>query len=160
MTILQELSPLNGNTKGALFLVAFRIAGWFELGGRLKRIVGFPVRWIYRVVVQWLLAIDIPAGTQIGYAPDIYHGMGLVVHRDTVIGDHVRLHHNTTIGVAKPGGEAPRIGNHVVIGANTVVIGNITIGDGAVVAAGSVVVRDVAPGSVVAGNPAREIRKA
>jgi serine acetyltransferase len=150
---------LGSNTKGKLFLACFRISAWFGRG-RLRRIIGLPIRWAYRIGVQWILGIDIPDGTSIGFAPDVYHGHGLVVHELTVIGDRVRLHHNTTIGVARPGGNPPRIGNNVVIGANAVVIGAITLGDGAIVAAGSVVIRDVPPGSVVAGNPAKEVRKA
>jgi acetyltransferase-like isoleucine patch superfamily enzyme len=52
-----------------------------------------------------------------------------------------------------------KIGRDVWIGANAVILGGVTIGDGAVVAAGAVVNRDVDPGAIVAGVPAREIRK-
>lgn len=52
-----------------------------------------------------------------------------------------------------------KIGRDVWIGANAVVLGGVTIGDGAVIAAGSVVARDVAPGFVVAGNPAVVVKK-
>ena len=50
------------------------------------------------------------------------------------------------------------IGNDVFLGIRSVVLGGVTIGDGATVGAHSVVTRDVAAGSVVAGNPARRIR--
>nr|WP_315943076.1 CatB-related O-acetyltransferase [Microbacterium festucae] len=50
------------------------------------------------------------------------------------------------------------IGSDVWIGASAVVLGGVTIGDGAIVAAGSVVTRDVAAFSIVAGNPARHVR--
>ena len=46
-----------------------------------------------------------------------------------------------------------------MIGANTTILPGVTIGDGAVVAAGSVVHKDVAPGSFVGGNPMREIER-
>jgi acetyltransferase-like isoleucine patch superfamily enzyme len=52
-----------------------------------------------------------------------------------------------------------KIGRDVWIGANAVILGGVTIGDGAVVAAGAVVTKDVEPGAVVAGVPARAIRK-
>lgn len=52
----------------------------------------------------------------------------------------------------------PVIGDNVEIGANVTIIGGVTIGDSAVIAAGCVVVKDVPSGSVVAGNPARVIR--
>ena len=51
------------------------------------------------------------------------------------------------------------IGQGVWIGANAVILGGVTIGDGAVIAAGAVVNRDVEPGAIVAGVPARAIRK-
>jgi maltose O-acetyltransferase len=52
-----------------------------------------------------------------------------------------------------------KIGRDVWIGANAVVLGGVTIGDGAVVAAGSVVTKDVEPGAIVVGNPARLVRR-
>lgn len=51
-----------------------------------------------------------------------------------------------------------QIGNKVWIGTGAIILKGVTIGDGAVVAAGSIVTRDVATNAVVAGNPAREIR--
>lgn len=61
------------------------------------------------------------------------------------------------------GGAADRapvtIGNHVWIGTNAIILKGVTIGDGAIVAAGAVVTRDVAPNSIVAGVPARVIRE-
>jgi acetyltransferase-like isoleucine patch superfamily enzyme len=52
-----------------------------------------------------------------------------------------------------------KIGRDVWIGANAVILGGVTIGDGAVVAAGAVVTKDVEAGTIVAGNPARLLRK-
>jgi len=52
-----------------------------------------------------------------------------------------------------------KIGRDVWIGANAVILGGVTIGDGAVVAAGAVVTKDVEPGAIVAGVPARQMRK-
>jgi acetyltransferase-like isoleucine patch superfamily enzyme len=52
-----------------------------------------------------------------------------------------------------------RIGDHVWIGARAIVLKGVTIGDGAIVAAGAVVTRDVPPHAIVAGNPARVIRE-
>lgn len=52
-----------------------------------------------------------------------------------------------------------QIGNDVWIGTGALLVGGITVGDGAVIAAGAVVTKDVAPYTIVAGNPARELRK-
>ena len=63
----------------------------------------------------------------------------------------------TTIGNKKHGFNdlVPTIGNNVSLGANVVVIGDITIGDNVIIGAGSVVVKDVPSNCVVAGNPAK-----
>jgi acetyltransferase-like isoleucine patch superfamily enzyme len=64
-----------------------------------------------------------------------------------------------TIGPANGPVSAPiEIGDHVWIGARAMVLKGVTIGDGAVVAAASVVTKDVAPGTLVAGSPARYVR--
>lgn len=67
----------------------------------------------------------------------------------------------TTIGNALHGRNdlVPTIGNNVSLGANVTIIGSITIGDNVIIGAGSVVVKDIPDNSVVAGNPARIIRK-
>lgn len=50
------------------------------------------------------------------------------------------------------------IGNNVSIGSNATILGSVTIGDGAIIGAGSVVTKNVPPGQVWAGNPARKLR--
>lgn len=52
-----------------------------------------------------------------------------------------------------------RIGRRVFVGARAIVLPGVTIGDDAIVGAGSVVCRDVAPGTVAVGNPAREVAR-
>ena len=54
--------------------------------------------------------------------------------------------------------ETTTVGNDVWIGCNVVVLPGVTIGDGAVVAAGSIVTKDVPPYAIVAGSPARVLR--
>jgi maltose O-acetyltransferase len=84
---------------------------------------------------------------------------------DCLIGPNVQLlavSHavNPTERLNKENFAAPiTIGNNVWIGAGVIVLAGITIGDNAVVGAGSVVTNSVAANTVVAGNPAREIRK-
>jgi len=85
------------------------------------------------------------------------HPYGIVVHSATVIGDRVTLMQNITLGENQRRPGVPVIGNDVVIGAGACVLGPITVGDGAMVAAGAIVIRDVKPGQTVAGNPAKPV---
>lgn len=80
------------------------------------------------------------------------------------IGDNTIIGYNTTILAHEYLIDEYRlgdvnIGSHVMIGANTTILPGVTIGDHAVVGAGSVVHKDVAPYSFVAGNPLRVIRE-
>ena len=89
-----------------------------------------------------------------------HYGLGTVVHPNVVIGDNVHIWHGVTLAVAAPVGSNTSIivGDNVTIGANTIVVTregrNLRIGSNSVVGAGSVVVNDIPPGVVVAGNPA------
>ena len=73
------------------------------------------------------------------------------------------LRQSTTIGnkTLADGSESgcPVLGDGVDVGANAVILGAIQIGEGAVIGAGSVVVKDVPAGAVMAGNPARVVRE-
>ena len=145
------------NTKGFIFLVCFRSSSFLSRNLFLF-FLGFPIRVSYKVIVQWFLGIDIADTTIIGRGFNVYHGQSLIIHSSTLIGKNVTVRHNTTIGVAKDDGGCPVICDGVNIGANTVIIGEITIGENSIIAAGSVVVKDVPPNSIVAGNPAKVIK--
>ena len=68
---------------------------------------------------------------------------------------HPITYNGKTSTMSKP----VHIGNHVWIGRSAIILKGVTIGDGAIVGAGSVVTRDVPPGCLVAGNPARVIKQ-
>ena len=148
----------KGNPRGAFFWHFYKIAHLFTKN-RFLQIIGFPIRILYNIIINWILGIDISEFTEIGEGLVVWHGMGLVVHPQTKIGRNVVLRHNTTIGNAKPGCGAPTICDNVQIGANSVIIGNITIGENSIVGAGSVVLKNVPSNVVVAGNPAAIIKK-
>ncbi|WP_298488567.1 hypothetical protein [uncultured Maribacter sp.] len=146
------------NTKGLLFIILFRVSQFFTKNLILK-IIGLPIRVFYKFFVEWVLGIEIPDTTCVGEGFKVLHGQGLVVNNNALIGKYVTLRHNTTIGNSKSGGKSPVIGDNVVVGANTVIIGEINIGENSIVGAGSVVIKDVPPNSIVVGNPARVVKK-
>ena len=124
--------------------------------------LGKLYRGIYQILIVWVMGVELPWKTQVGRDLKIRHGVALVVNSETTIGEDVMLRHATTIGNKQLSdgsySGSPKIGNHVDIGSNVVILGNINIGDRAVIGAGSVVVKDVPTGAVVVGNPAKIIR--
>lgn len=92
-----------------------------------------------------------------------HHGCGCVVHANAIIGDNCHIFSNVTLGSrwsnGKLDGGAPIIGNHVLIGAGAVILGNITIGDNVSIGANAVVLKDVPDDSIAVGVPAKIHRR-
>jgi len=95
---------------------------------------------------------------QIGGGMCSYHGFATIIVARR-IGEDCLFAQQVTVGYDDRGG-SPIVGDRVRIGAGAIVLGPITIGDDAVIGAGAVVVKDVPPGVVVAGVPARVIEGA
>ena len=99
----------------------------------------------FNCVILDVAAVTIGEGTQIGPAVQIYAA------------DHPRDPAQRRSGLEF--GRPVRIGANAWIGGGAIILPGVTIGDDAVVGAGAVVTHDVAPGTTVAGNPARRISK-
>lgn len=91
-----------------------------------------------------------------------HHGLGTVVHEKTVIGKECRVFQNVTIGQKHSQFHQedgiPVIGDYVQIGAGACLLGNIKIGDHAVIGANAVVIHDVPENAVVVGVPGKIVR--
>ncbi|NES22062.1 MAG: serine acetyltransferase [Symploca sp. SIO3E6] len=150
--------------KSRLTLLLFRSAQITGNFPKIFKIISIIYCFLYQVIIEWLLGIEIPWDTQIGSKLKLQHGHALVVNHYTIIGANCTLRHSTTIGNKKLAdgswSACPKIGDNVDIGSNVVILGPITIGNNAVIGAGSVVVKDIPAGVVVVGNPARIIRTA
>ena len=85
----------------------------------------------------------------------IDHGMGIVIGETAIIGDDCLLYQGVTLGMTgKHGGKRhPTLGNNVMVGAGTIVLGDIHVGDNVKVGGGAVVVRDVPADCTVVGIP-------
>lgn len=156
--LFQDWKANSRNLKARLVLASYRLA---QLLGKylLIKILFVWYLALYHVLVEWILGIEIPRKLRAGKGLILYHGQGLVVNQDVCIGENCTLRNSTTIGhkLLADGSlsPCPKIGNHVDIGANVCIIGNVTIGDNVKIGAGSVVVKDVPSNCIVAGNPAR-----
>ncbi len=103
--------------------------------------------------------VEIHPGARIGRGVFIDHGMGVVIGETAVVGDGCILYKGVVLGGTRnePVQRHPRLGEHVVVGSNAVVLGDVRVGDGARIGSGSVVVRDVPEGATVVGVPGRVV---
>ncbi len=103
--------------------------------------------------------VDINAAAKVGRGIMFDHGTGIVIGETATIGDHVSILQGVTLGgTGKQSGDRhPKVGPSVLIGAGAKILGNIHIGHGARVAAGSVVLKDVPAHKTVAGVPAKVV---
>ncbi len=104
--------------------------------------------------------IEIHPGAKIGKRVCIDHGHGIVIGETTEIGDDVMIYQGVTLGGTGKdiGKRHPTIESGVMIGAGAKVLGPITVGKNAKVAAGAVVIKDVEPNCTVVGVPGTVVR--
>ncbi len=110
-------------------------------------------------ISRFFTGIEIHPGATIGRRFFIDHGMGVVIGETSEIGDNVTLYQGVTLGGTslQKVKRHPTLQNDVVVGVGAKVIGNITIGEGTKIGAGSVVVNSVPPHATVVGVPGRVI---
>ncbi len=108
---------------------------------------------------RFLTNIEIHPGATIGRRFFIDHGAGVVIGETAEIGDDVLMYQGVVLGgtTLKKGTRHPTVGNNVVIGTGAIALGAITIGDGARIGSGSVVVKSVPAGATVVGIPGRVV---
>ncbi len=123
-----------------------------------RRHLRLLARYLSQVARFWT-GVEIHPGATIGRRLFIDHGMGVVIGETAIIGDDVTLYHGVTLGGTslEKKKRHPTLGNGVVIGNTSSVLGDIVVGDNSRVGAGSVVLRDVPPNSTVVGVPAHII---
>ena len=137
--------------KGFHALQSYRLSHW--LWSRGRETLAFYLQSRMSEVFQ----IDINPAARIGKGVFVDHGTGIVIGETAVIGDDVSMLHGVTLGGtgAVRGDRHPKIGKGVLLGAGAKVLGNITIGDYAKIASGSVVLKPVPAHCTAAGVPAR-----
>lgn len=137
---------------GSLTRTSMGFSFWFRLSQHKGWLYSFTRAMLHRYKRYGLL---IPARTRIGYGFYIQHSCGTIINPSAIIGNNVNIGQFTTVGAAE--GTAAMIGDNVYIGPGTSIVDAVQIGSGACIGAGAVVTRDVAPGTTVAGVPARPI---
>ena len=137
--------------KGFLAIQTHRISHWLWTQGRESMAFYLQSR------MSELFQVDIHPAAVIGKGAFFDHGTGIVIGETAVVGDDVSMLHGVTLGgtSADRVDRHPKIGRGVLLAAGAKVIGNITIGDFAKVAAGAVVLQPVPSGCTAVGVPAR-----
>ena len=111
-------------------------------------------------IARFLTGIEIHPGATLGAGILIDHGMGVVIGETAELGDRITIYHGTTLGGTgkEKGKRHPTVGNNVVIGAGSKVLGNIKIGSNSKIGANSVVLDDVPEGATVVGIPGKAVK--
>jgi serine O-acetyltransferase len=124
-----------------------------------------PALMVLHRIATARAAVDLPWRTRIGPGFRLFHGWSAVVNPAARIGANVSLFHGVTLGqgdrIGVDGARTtgyPVIEDEVWIGPGAAVLGGVLVGRGSRIAAGAVVIRDVEPGCMVAGNPAAVVR--
>lgn len=145
-------SPLL-HFKGFHAIQAYRVAHHYWLTGRQALALYLQSR------ISEVFAVDIHPGARIGKGIMFDHATSAVIGETAVIEDDFSMLHEVTLGgTGKHGGDRhPKIRRGVMIGAGAKLLGNIVVGEGAKIGAGSVVLEDVPAHSTVAGVPARPV---
>ncbi|XP_010531004.1 PREDICTED: serine acetyltransferase 2-like [Tarenaya hassleriana] len=139
--------------KGYHGIQAYRIAHKLWNQGRTVLALALQSR------ISEVFGIDIHPAAKIGEGILLDHGTGVVIGETAVIGNRVSILHGVTLGGTgkETGDRHPKVGDGALLGASVTILGNIRIGAGAMVAAGSLVLKDIPSHSMVAGNPAKVI---
>lgn len=144
---------------------SIKVSVWLRLGSYLMTKKSLIPRLLYYFVkvyykhIEHKTGIQVPIGTQIAEGLKFFHHGCIIIAMSAKIGKNASIHQGVTIGRVFAGAKAgvPTIGDNVVIFAGAKLLGNITVGNGAVIGANAVVVKDVPANAVVAGIPAKVI---
>lgn len=144
---------------------SLRVISLYRIGNKLSCFEGvilvkfIILRLRFKMLKMW--GCDISFNANIGENLILPHPIGIVIGDSVKIGNNVVIYQNVTIGAKNRSDKIvdyPVIGNSVTIFPNSIVIGKINIGNNSMVGAGSIVIEDVPPNSIVVGNPAKIIK--
>lgn len=130
------------------------------LSNRLHRTAfGRPIARLMMLSFRVVFGCYLPPEARIAPSVQLWHNaLGLVVNKSAVIEDGSRIGVHVVIGGKEPLPGAPHLCRNVTVHSGAVLIGPITIGEGATIGANAVVLKDVEPGCTVVGVPAKAVR--
>lgn len=162
ITAFMERDPASNHaarvllySKGFHALESWRLAHWLWVNERRS------LALYMQSMISSRFAVDIHPAATIGKGILFDHGTGIVIGETATLGDNVSLLHNVTLGGTgkETGDRHPKVGDGVMIGAGATVLGNISVGTGAHIAACSVVLKPVEPFAIISGVPGKMVGK-
>ncbi|MBV9084697.1 MAG: serine acetyltransferase [Acidobacteriaceae bacterium] len=153
----KSLARVARTIAGAKFSVLLRVCQYL----RQKQGAKIPYVIVRRFLRHYSIkyGFDISDSTIIGPGLYLGHFGGVIINPAAVLGSNINIMPGVTIGQTNRGPRkgTPRIGNRVWIGTHAVIVGNVTIGDDALIAPGAYVTFDVPASAVVVGNPGQVV---
>ena len=173
-TLHADLYRYRGRSGIRAFMSAYLRDPGFRFTYYLRKLAFYSSRkrslWIFAYLWHRVLyhhyrfkyGFDISPTTNIGRGLYIGHFGGVVISPYAILGSNVNIAQGVTIGAASRGARtgAPTLEDRVWVGANAIVVGNITVGHDALIAPGAYVNFDVPPMAVVLGNPGKVVSSA
>jgi serine O-acetyltransferase len=156
--IRQDLANYQGDwaAQGFWVMLVYRFGRWRY--GIKNGLLRKPCSWLYKVmykVVQIVTGIELPCEVQVGERFIIDHFGGIVISGYATFGDDCRIRNGVVVGLKSVGEPcAPQFGHDVDIGAGAKILGNIKIGNHVRIGANAVVLCDVPDHSIAVGVPA------
>ena len=159
--VIRERDPAIHSNMEVFLYPSFKVMLHYRVAHKLyKSGHYFLARWISQRAVRQT-GIEIHPGAEIGENFFIDHGNGVIIGETAVVGNNVTLYQGVTLGGTgkEHGKRHPTIGNNVMISTGAKVLGSFKIGDNSKIGAGSVVLKEVPPGSTVVGVPGQVVKR-
>jgi serine O-acetyltransferase len=161
MAVVERDPAARGFAQPFLHFKGFHALQSYRVAHRLWELGRQALAFYFQNRISMVFDIDIHPAARIGAGILIDHGTGVVIGETAVVGDDVSMLHGVTLGGTgkELGDRHPKIGEGVLLGTGAIVLGNVRVGRGSKVAAGSVVLEDVPEHLTVAGVPAKVVGK-
>lgn len=114
---------------------------------------------INKVIIRLVFGCQIGTGAKLGEKVILgYGGLGIVIHKRSIIGNNVNIGTNVTIGGTSGKFRVPEIGDNTIISSGAKIIGEIKVGSNCVIGANAVVIKDIPDNCLAVGIPAKIIK--
>lgn len=145
---MEEYKSITNLEKYSIVIKFYNLERWLWVHG-----FKFLAKVVWRLIYI-LFSCHIPPTCVLEKGVNIAHGVGIVIHQNSIVGKGTLIYQNVTIG----SGNGPKIGEGCILGCGCCVLGDIVIGDNCKIGANAVVLKSIPGNSTVVGVPGRVIK--